>query len=70
MTSEVYGYAKDKRGNPKPTKSFIQIKKHNHLTDCSAMIEAAYLLDNIQLIKKPKESGDKASMFSVSRSLL
>jgi len=70
MTSEVYGYPKDKRGNLKNVKTFIQTKKHNHLTDCSAMIESGYLLDNLQTIKKPIHGGDKDKIFSVARSLV
>ena len=70
VTSEVYGYPKDKRGNPKSVKAFIQVKRHNHLLDCSAMIEAGYMLDNLQLVKKPVDGGDKDKIFAVSRGLV
>ena len=70
MTSEIYKYPLDKRGNPRDRKAFIQIKRSNHFTDCSMMIEIGYLLDNLQTIKKPIEGKDKASMFSISRSLV
>jgi len=68
-TSEVYGYPKDKRGNLKDRKSFIQVKKDNHLLDCGAICHALAQLDNISTIKKPVEdsSGEK---FSLARSLI
>ena len=70
MTSEVYKYPKDKRGNVKDRKTFVQIKKDNHFLDCSMMIELGYLLDNLQTIKKPIYGVDKSKMFSVTRGLL
>lgn len=68
-TSEVYGYPKDKRGNLKDRKSFIQVKKDNHLLDCGAICHALAQLDNISSIKKPvaEISGEK---FSLARSLI
>ncbi len=69
MTSEVYRYPKDKRGNSKPRKAFVQIKKSNHFTDCSMMIELGYLLDNLQIVKKPTTDEDKDEMFSLARSM-
>lgn len=69
-TSEVYAYPKDKRGNAKPRKAFVQVKKENHLFDCFAAAEGAYLLDNLQTVKKPIEGQDKDKVFSVARSLV
>ncbi len=70
MTSEVYKYPLDKRGNPKDRKAFVQIKKSNHFVDCSMMIELGYLLDNLQIIKKPKDGQNPDSMFKIARSLI
>jgi len=69
MTSEVYTYPLDARGNKKDRKSFVQVKKDNHLLDCGAICEALAQLDNIASLKKPvDESPEKR--FSVSRSLM
>ncbi len=70
MTSEIYKYPKDKRGNNKDRKAFVQVKKSNHFIDCSMMIELGYLLDNLQTIKEPTHNGDLDKTFSVARSLI
>ncbi len=69
LTSEVYGYDKDARGNPRDRKSFIQVKKDNHLLDTSAICNALAQLDNIASIKKP-EAKSSAKQFSIARSLI
>lgn len=68
-TSEVYGYPKDKRGNLKDKKTFIQVKKDNHLLDCGAICNALAQLDNISSLKKPV-ADTVEGQFSLSRSLL
>ena len=67
-TSQIYTYPKDKKGNPKDRKAFVQVKKDDHYPDCGVICTAMALLDNIQYEKEPPEINEEE--FSLARSLM
>lgn len=60
LTSEVYTWPKDISKSKRKRKTFVKIKKQNHLLDCSAIIETLAAIDRVDTLRatKPKEKKD------------
>jgi len=73
LTSEIYGYRRDGKGNiMNDRKTFIRVKKENHLLDCLAMAEAPAQMDDVRFIKKPlpKDEVKKSTVMESIKTLL